>query len=84
MEMWSWVLVVVALVLLLAGTLRFDLLLPALRERLGGSGEPDAGASDRAAAAAVHGHGAAAHTGHVAAHGGGRRRSALHRGGRRH
>jgi hypothetical protein len=84
METWSWILVVVALVLLLAGTLRFDLLLPALRERLGGRGEPDDASSDRIAAGTAHGHGAAAHTGHVAAHGTGRRRTASHRGGKHH
>jgi hypothetical protein len=82
METWSWVLVVVALQLLLAGTLRFDLLLPAVRERLGGRDEGDPPVPERQPAS--HGHAAAAHTGHVAPHGAVRRRPGSHRGGKRH
>jgi hypothetical protein len=83
MESWSWMLIVVALVLLVAGSLRFDLLLPAARERLGGRREGDARAPARPAAAG-HGHGAAAHTGHVAVPGALRRRPPIHRSGKRH
>ena len=80
MEAWTWVLIVVALVLLVAGSLRFDLLLPAVRERLGGREEDD---KDTVARPPAHGHGAAAHTGHVAPHGAVRKRP-FHRGGKRH
>lgn len=83
METWSWVLVIVALVLLVAGTLRFDLLLPAVRERLGGRDDDEKVTPGRPTPA--HGHGAAAHTGHVAPHGPAvRRRPAFHRSGKRH
>jgi hypothetical protein len=89
MEAWAWVLVVVALVLLVAGTLRFDLLWPAVRERLGGRDEgDDKAARERGsptATAATHGHGAAGHTGPVAPHGAVRFRGASGtRAGKRH
>jgi hypothetical protein len=81
MEVWSWVLVVVALVLLIAGTLRYDLLWPALRERLGGRPEPAAEPPPARTGA----HHAAAHTGHVAPHvPAPKRRPAFHRSGKRH
>ena len=81
MEAWSWILVVVALLLLIAGTLRYDLLLAALRSRLWGASREEPPPPPRGVNTVHH---AAAHTGHVSPHGTGRRKPALHRGGRRH
>jgi hypothetical protein len=81
MEAWYWIVVVVALLLLVAGTLRFDVLSAAWRERFGGRRRP---ADEAQRPLGVHGHGAAAHTGHVAAHGQGRRRGSTHRHDKRH
>jgi hypothetical protein len=79
MEAWSWVLIVVALMLLVAGTLRFDLLLAAFRQRFGGEAErPETPHPMRGA------HVAAAHTGHVAGQAPVRRRPPFHRSGKRH
>ena len=75
MEAWPWIVVIVALLLLVAGTLRFDLLSAAWRERLGGRRKRP----DEPRQSAAHWHGAAAHTGHVASHGPGRRRQATQR-----
>jgi hypothetical protein len=79
-EAWPWIVVIVALVLLIAGTVRFDLLSAAWRERLGGRSKRPVEPRPPAA----HGHGAAAHTGHVASHGPGRRRQATPRHDKRH
>ena len=81
MEAWSWIVVIVALLLLVAGTLRFDVLSAEWREQFRGRRRP-AGEPSRTTAA--HGHGAAAHTGHVAPHGPVRRRLATHRHDKRH
>ena len=75
MEAWPWIVVIVALLLLVAGTLRFDLLSAAWRERLGWRRKRP----DEPRQPPSHGHGAAAHTGHVASHGPGRRRQATQR-----
>ncbi len=79
MEAWAWVLIVVALLLLAAGTLRFDWLVTAFRQRFGGAPErPETPHPMRGA------HVAASHTGHVAAHAPTRRKHPFHRGGKRH
>jgi hypothetical protein len=81
METWTWVLIVVALLLLAAGTLRFDWLSAAFRQRFGGESEerPETPHPMRGA------HVAAAHTGHVAGHTAAvRRRPPFHRSGKRH
>jgi hypothetical protein len=81
MEAWSWIVVIVALLLLVAGTLRFDVLSASWREWLGRRSKP---AESPPRPTAAHGHGAAAHTGHVAPHGTALRRPATQRNDSRH
>jgi hypothetical protein len=81
MEAWSWIVVIIALLLLVAGTLRFDVLSAAWHERFGGRRST---AEEPPRPLAPHGHGAAAHTGHVAPHGPARRRVASQRHDKRH
>jgi hypothetical protein len=81
MEAWTWIVVIVALLLLVAGTLRFDVLTAAWREWFGGRTKT---AEEPPRPMPAHGHGAAAHTGHVAPHGPVRRRLPTHRHDKRH